>query len=126
MRKYLFKGKSVTSGNWVIVDFKSVRQVPLVDGIEVYPESVGQFVGVYGFVSEYTNYVPGVDKEVPIFEGDLVWLNGRQGVVRFFGDRCAFGIDVDESFEPFRPIDTYRKEGDYFDHIKVIGHEFSV
>ncbi len=93
----------------------------------VIKETVGQYIGVKGFIGEY-NYKQ--TNEVKLFEGDIVeaWSEGSKGVFEIrmrleaqpiwllypnFQDRKHWNI---------HGSDTDRAKGDYFDRLKVIGN----
>ena len=98
MREVLFRGKTIESDDWIegslllrndkaYIDFqyKSIGNGEMFELVEVYPESVGQFIGIsYG------------DRK--IFEGDILKFKHHSSIqwdmseILYFGEIDALGV----------------------------------
>lgn len=153
MRKTKFKGKCVYDDRWVFgslltdlwceYDIKNVCEILTTENeyeswedlktvgnvVKVYPESVGEYIGIKGFISEHEHKQPG-DKEVELFEGDIVesWSAGANGtfVIKFREGICP-GWFLYPNFQSNKfwyiyGSDIGRTKGDYYDNLRVIGN----
>lgn len=144
MRQILFKGKQSHNGLYIYgslsVDYIQrtfitywVEQIikGFTENIcitsEVVPESVGQYIGVKGYVGEYEKRHKN---EVKLFEGDIVEAMSE-------GSKGTFVITYRTESSPMWLLypnwqerkhwnihgsDLGRDKGDYFDSLKVIGN----
>lgn len=114
MREFLFRGKRVDNGDFIISD--SIMQVKgknyclwglwdKFDGwVKVKPETVGQFTGL-------------CDKNGrKIFEGDIVESpNGTQGFIEWQNAECAFLVCIGDDWQTMDDC-TYEVVGNIYDN----------
>lgn len=110
MREILFRSKRIVNGEWVYGGFHSrfgrafiigISKTLRIDGIEVDPETVGEYTGL-------------TDRNGnKIFEGDIVKLSsGNFGLIKYDGGmfRCVGKTEV-------KPC-----VGNINDHVEVVGN----
>lgn len=147
-REILFRGKRIDNGEWVegyftqwkdwqessqswskhcgIISISWCNMKPN-DCDEVVPETVGQFIGVKGYVGAYEIRH---NNEIKLFEGDIVEAMSQ-------GSKGIFVIKMRTEAQPtfmlypawqegkmwnIAASDLEREKGDYFDDLKVIGN----
>ena len=85
MREIVFRGKRFANGEWIYGDlhYGFMTKLPYVNGFDVDPNTVGQFVGVMG------------KNGVRIFEGDVIrWKNWK-------GEYCESYVIYDSEWNRF-------------------------
>lgn len=126
MRKYFFRGKRKDNGEWVYgyycrcgwtgmeKDVIIPSHASALYGIDVIPETVGQYTGL-------------TDKNgVKIFEGDIVRYSGEKHIVVFEtrGETGYFGIKIDHietwGFCPSVPAKLMEVIGNIHDNPELV------
>lgn len=111
---------------WVKLEIKGVLENAKYT-FEVAPESVGQYIGVKGYVGDYEKRHKN---EIKLFEGDIVeaWSEGSKGIfaITYRAESAPMWLLYPNWQERkhwnIHGSDLGRQNGDYFDNLKVIGN----
>lgn len=133
MRTIKFRGKR-KDGKWLYgmptFDFKYIFndvQVDSCDNYEINPETVGQFIGLKGFVGDYKYRA---NNEIELYEDDIVeaYSEGVRGifVIKYRNEaQPTFMLYPAYQYDKMWSIAAYdvgRAKGDFYDDLKLIGN----
>lgn len=145
-REIIFRGKRTDNGEWVegnLINWDSAKEPRIIwfkiegestldfeqieTNFEVKKETVGQYIGIKGYVGEYENRHK---TEIKLFEGDIVeaMSEGSKGifVITYRTESAPMWLLYPNFQERkhwnIHGSDLGREKGDFFDALKVIGN----